>query len=72
MCGVHSIIILTFQMYFFIFVDEENSMDCVISQNDVKVELLKMDYIELSSKFFFGGGVGRGGTAFDVLFCACT
>lgn len=51
MCGAHSIItcILTFQMYFFIFVDEENSMNCVISQTDVKVELLKMDYIELSS-----------------------
>lgn len=38
-------------MNFFIFVDE-NSVDCI--ESDGKVELLNMDYIELS--FFFRGG----------------
>lgn len=49
-------------MNFFIFVDE-NSVNCI--ESDGKVELLNMDYIELS--FFFRGG----GTASEVLFCAC-
>lgn len=38
-------------MNFFIFVDE-NSVNCI--KSDGKVELLNMDYIELS--FFLGGG----------------
>lgn len=38
-------------MNFFIFVDE-NSVNCI--ESDGKVELLNMDYIELS--FFFRGG----------------
>lgn len=38
-------------MNFFIFVDE-NSINCI--KSDGEVELLNMDYIELS--FFFGGG----------------
>lgn len=49
-------------MNFFIFVDE-NSVNCI--KSDGKVELLNMDYIELS--FFFRGG----GTESEVLFCAC-
>lgn len=39
-------------MNLFIFVDE-NSVNCI--KSDGKVELLNMDYIELS--FFFWGGV---------------
>lgn len=49
-------------MNFFIFVDE-NSINCI--KSDGEVELLNMDYIELS--FFWGGG-----TASEVLFCAWT
>lgn len=57
MCGVKQIIplvYLTFHMNFFIFVDE-NSVNCI--KSDGKVELLNMDYIELS--FFLGGGGGH-------------